>query len=64
MKPKKIVISGVRATAGTGGGNRQNVFNKEFLYLNLQSESENGCQVTVFASFKKDGNSISKVLKN
>lgn len=48
--PKKIVIAGQRAPAGQLG----NIFVKEWLYINLQSEMENGSQVSVFASFKRD----------
>ncbi len=35
-----------------GGGARQNIFNKEWLYLNLQSEL--GCKVSMYVSFKQD----------
>ena len=57
-----MVVSGVRSTGGGTGAARQNVFDREWLYINLQSESEGGCQVTVRASFKRDTtSSLSKV---
>ena len=49
----KITLPGVRPTHGGGGAaQRENVFNKEWLYLNMQSET--GCVVTVLVTSKAD----------
>lgn len=34
---------------------------RDYLYINLQSESDGGCQVIVRASFKRENASLSKV---
>jgi hypothetical protein len=47
-------IAGVRQTGGAGANARQQVFNKDWMYLNLQSE--NGCPVTVTVTFKSESN--------
>ena len=48
----KIKLDGVRAVGG-GAANRNNIFNKEWLYMNVQSE--HGATVTVSVSFKSAG---------
>ena len=46
-------MQGSRSTgSAANGANRLNVFNKEWLYLNLQSDL--GCAVTVTVSFKSE----------
>ena len=49
-QPDKIVVFGVRE--GRAGAKRAQVFNKDWLYLHMQSE--HGCNVTVNVSFKTE----------
>lgn len=61
-QPKKLTLAGVRPThSGGGAAQRQNVFNKEWLYLNLQSET--GCVVTVNVTSKSDTTPIKSPMK-
>mmetsp|Transcript_17791 Transcript_17791/g.22403 ORF Transcript_17791/g.22403 Transcript_17791/m.22403 type:complete len:187 (-) Transcript_17791:1160-1720(-) len=48
--PTRIVVTGVRE--GRSGAKRTQVFNKDWLYLNMQSE--HGCTVTINVSFKTE----------
>ena len=52
---------GVRPTHSSQAAQRENVFNKEWLYLNLQSET--GCTVTVHVTSKSDVTPIKSPMK-
>ena len=52
-QPQKIVLAGERQAGGGGNAiNRQNVFKKDCLYLNIQSDA--GCTLTVNLNFKTE----------
>lgn len=60
-QPKRLPLMGVRSTHSSQAAQRENVFNKEWVYLNLQSET--GCTVTVHVTSKSESMPIKSPMK-